>query len=77
MEKNNLYLLFIVIVLVFTNLYMVSNVDTHLRHDKVFTYEDGVYLYTVCNKNGGSKDTIVSRIYEDKNTDFKEFILWK
>jgi len=75
MEKSNLHLLLIVIVLVFTNLYLVSQVDLAFMKARHFTYEDGVALYNICQKNGGNKDTLIKRIYEDKNTDFKEFIL--
>jgi hypothetical protein len=65
----------IIIVLVFTNLSIISKLDAGLLEGKRFTYEDGVVLYNICQKNGGSKEALVNRIYEGKNTDFREFIL--
>lgn len=75
--KTKLYLVTIIFVLIILNLTLVAKIDLADLKSKKFTYEDGVMLYNICQKNGGSKETLIKRIYEDKNTDFREFILGK
>lgn len=74
--KSKIYLIIIIFLLIVINLIMVVKADKFLQN-KPFTYEDGVFLYNICQKNGGSKDLLIKRIYENKNTDFREFILGK
>jgi len=74
--KHKFYLYAIIFFLAVINLTIITKVDTVLK-DKPFTYEDGVALYNICQKHGGQKDTLVKRVYEGKNTDFREYILGK
>lgn len=75
--KIQTYTTIIVMILISIVLYQASQVSEFLNAWKRFTYEDGVYLYEICSKKWGQKDSLINRIYENKNTDFREFILWK
>ena len=76
-EKSKLYLIAVIFLLIIINVNLIIKVDSYMLEWKRFTYEDWVALYNICQKNWGPKDTIRNRIYEDNNTDFREFILWK
>jgi hypothetical protein len=75
--RSNIYLISTVFLLIIINLTLIVKIDVANLQGKRFTYEDGVLLYNICQKHGGSKDTLIKRVYEDKNTDFREFILGK
>lgn len=74
--KTKLYLVATIFLLIVINLLTIIKTDRFLRN-KPFTYEDGIVLYNICQKNGGSKELLINRIYEDNNTDFREFLLGK
>jgi hypothetical protein len=74
--KNNLYLFAIIIILTILNISLIVEADKVFK-EKPFTYEDGVALYNMCKKKGGSKEAMYNRVYEDKRTDFREFLLGK
>lgn len=75
--KSKLYLIGIIFLLVVINLTLIIKIDVAIFKNKAFTYEDGIVLYNICNKKGGSKETLINRIYENKTTDFREFLLGK
>lgn len=74
--RTKLYLAVIVFILIIINLLTIIKVDRVLKN-KPFTYEDGIVLYNICQKNGGSKELLINRVYDGKNTDFREFLLGK
>ena len=75
--KNKLYLYSIIFSLIVINLTLIMKIDVEYLKGKRFTYEDGVILYNICVKKWGNKETLIDRVYEDKKTDFRDFILWK
>ena len=74
--KSKVYLISIIFILIIINLTLIVKVDV-ARNQKYFSYEDGVMLYNICQKKGGSKEALIKKIYENKNTDFREFLLGK
>lgn len=74
--RSKLYLISIIFLLIIINLTLIVKVDV-LRNEKYFTYEDGIMLYNICQKKWGSKETLIRKVYENKNTDFREFLLGK
>lgn len=75
-NKNKAYLISIIFILIILNLTLIVKVDV-ARNQKYFTYEDWIVLYNICQKKSGSKETLINKIYENKNTDFREFLLGK
>ena len=75
--KNNYYLGFIIMLLVIMNLTLIVKIDSQHNAGKRFTYTDCVVLYKICSKNGWDKTKLINRIYEGKNTEFREFLLGK
>lgn len=74
--KNNMVLGAIILFLIAINI-NISVKTAKVLQEKAFTYEDGIVLYNLCKKKGGSKGSLYNRIYEEKNTEFREFLLGK
>lgn len=81
MEFKNCYLLVpLVVIMVIINFLTISKTNIFLEENeknKKIYYEDLIYIYEVCNKKWWDKTSLRNRIYEDKKTEFREFILWK
>ena len=75
--KSKFYLIITIFLLIVINLTIIVKIDVSNLQWKRFTYEDGILLYNICQKNWWSKTALIDRIYEDKKTDFREFLLGK
>ena len=75
--KNSFYLWGTILFLILLNFSLIVRIDSYHNYGKRFTYTDGVALYKICNKKPWNKDSMINRLYWEKNTDFKEFLQGK
>lgn len=76
-KKYIFFLLITVMILCVLCMKQFVIIQDFIDQGKRFSYEDGVMLYEICQKKWWPKQSLIDRIYEEKRTDFREFILWK
>ena len=81
---TRIFFIIIFTTLIFLNLSLsIKNEELNLKIEKhlnilnIFTLEDWIILYDFCEKKPWPKLSTIVRVYWDKQTDFKNYLLEK